>query len=152
VTLTVDASIAGATVRLTAANTGTTTIHVFDCEAMPYLWQDGDGLLVLHGMHEPPEESDHWGVEVPNTRPLAPGDVLRGEVSFDPLWVHSHYGTGDRFVDLATPTRIRTAVGWGATPIDDRAAVEMGLNVVCRQWQQLTCGPDLAVPGGLGRR
>jgi len=145
-TISVEASIDGTIVRVAATNNSSATVHVFDSDAMPYLLQDGDGLLVLHGMHEPPEDSDHWGIEVPSTRPLAPGNALRGEVSLDPLWVHSHYGTGDPLVDLATPTRIRTAVGWGSTPLDDRATVEMGLDLVCRRWQHLTHGPDLVWP------
>ena len=144
--LRVDAGIDGTTCWIEATNVGTTTVHVFDSDAMPYLLQDGDGLRVLHGMHEPPPNRDYWGIEIPPTRPLAPGDVFRGSVDLEPLWVHSHYGTGDPFVGLADPVRIRTAVGWGREPLDDAALASTNVHLVCTTWQRLAFGPELRLP------
>lgn len=144
--LTVEATLEGTRCRLQATNTGARPVYVFDCDSMPYLLQEGAGLLVLHGMHEPPPEADYWGIEIPATRPLEPGDVLHAAVDLDPLWVRSHYGAGDPFRGLASPTRVRTAVGWGATPLDAAALASMSLQMVCRDWQHLAPGPDLTLP------
>jgi hypothetical protein len=143
--LRVDAGSDGASCWIEATNVGPTTVHVFDSDQMPYLLQDRDALLVLYGMHEPPANRDYWGVEIPPTKPLAPGEVVRGVVSLDPLWVHSHYGTGDEFVGLAHPTRIRTAVGWGHAPLDEAALATSNVHLVCTVWQQLALGPDLSL-------
>jgi hypothetical protein len=143
--LRVDAGTDGASCWIEATNVGPATVHVFDSDQMPYLLQDRDALLVLYGMHEPPANRDYWGVEIPLTKPLAPGEVVRGVVSLDPLWVHSHYGTGDEFVGLAYPTRIRTAVGWGHAPLDEAALATSNVHLVCTVWQQLALGPDLSL-------
>ena len=144
--LRVDAGIDGASCWIEATNVGPTTVHVFDSDQMPYLLQDRDALVVLYGMHEPPANLDYWGIEIPLTKPLAPGEVVRGAVSLDPLWVHSHYGAGDPFVGLAHPTRIRTVVGWGNLPLDDVALASTNVHLVCREWQRLAIGPELSLP------
>jgi len=144
--LRVDAGIEGASCWIEATNVGRTTVHVFDSDQMPYLLQDRDALVVLYGMHEPPANLDYWGIEIPLTKPLAPGEVVRGAVSLDPLWVHSHYGAGDPFVGLAHPTRIRTVVGWGNLPLDDVALASTNVHLVCREWQRLAIGPELSLP------
>jgi hypothetical protein len=143
--LRVDAGIEGVSCWIEATNVGRTTVHVFDSDQMPYLLQDRDGLRVLYGMHEPPANFDYWGIEIPPTKPLAPGEVVRGAVGLDPLWVHSHYGTGDRFVGLAHPTRIRTVVGWGHVPLDDATLASMNVHLVCEEWQRLAIGPELSL-------
>lgn len=98
-------------------NDGDATVHLLDGERMPYLIRDDDGLLVLFGVNPPDPEVDYYGIEIPTTRPLEPGETLEHDVSLDPLILGDHYETQREPTPLPRPITVRCEVGYGDTPI-----------------------------------
>lgn len=134
---------AGLTVRCTVKNQGDHAVQVLDSPRLPYLLAEGDGLVVLHGVHPPPEDRDYNVIEIPTTRALAAGEALTFSRALVPLTLHGHYE------DESTPARhgavtVACRVGYGTTAItaaDQRStSIERLLG-----WQQLVSSEPVTV-------
>jgi hypothetical protein len=99
-------------------NVSTALVHVFDSPRMPYIFIQEDGsLLVLHGVHPPDPDLDYYGIEIPITRPLPPGEVMECKVSLTPLYLKNHYEEEREPADLHGQVIVHCNVGWGERPI-----------------------------------
>jgi hypothetical protein len=124
-------------VRYEIHNVGAEPIHLVDSKRLPYQLIDGTTLVVLHGVNPPDPNRLYNMIEIPTTRPLAPGDRLSGEQTLPAKMLRDHYG------ELPAPDavtrgaiRVRCDVGWGATPIT--AASRRGMSIQqLLAWQQL---------------
>ena len=136
-----------AIVRYLVRNVGRETLHVLDGSRMPYqIARDDHTLVILHGVNGPVPDHILVGVEIPLTRPLAPGEVFIGEARIGEPSLRNHYEARPAPPSLLHgPIRVRCEVGWGTTPIVE------GREPSIRQllaWQQLAGdGPfDVVLP------
>jgi hypothetical protein len=135
-------------VRYDIHNTGPEAIHLIDSKRLPYLRADGSTLAVLHGINPPDPDRLYNAIEIPLTRPLAPGEHLTGELILPARMLRDHYGEQPAPDTLLHGTiQVRCDVGWGTSPIT--AASRRGMSITqLLAWQQLTSfGPfDVALP------
>ncbi len=108
-------------VQVQIKNVSDATLHLFDSARMPYvLLQADESLLILYGVNPPDPNKDYFTIEIPITRPLAPGAVIENEVSLTPLYLGHHYGLArqrSRPTVKHGTTTVYCEVGWGKTPI-----------------------------------
>ena len=147
--LAVDLSFAGEgtpslTAHCAAKNVSGQPVQVFDSPRMPYLISDRGTLVVLHGVSPPPEDRDLNAIEIPTTRPLAPGDSVAFDVRLAPLHLRSHYGAEPPDPALHGATAIVCRVAHGATPIDEAARAHTAISALLA-WQQFEASPTLVV-------
>lgn len=131
------------TVRCTVRNHGDGAVQVLDSPRLPYLLDDGGALVVLHGVHPPPDDRDYNVIEIPTTRALAAGESLTFSRALVPLVLHGHYE------DEATPPRhgavsVVCRLGYGATAITaaDRRSTSIERLLA---WQQLVSSAPVTV-------
>jgi len=117
VELTCSQAVGAPAVRCEARNVSQQTVHVFESKRMPYLLLEGDGLVLLFGVHEAPPLKSFNMVEIPVTRPLAPGETLRFERVVDPLVLANHYETVATPAHFAGEHRLVGRVGWLSEPV-----------------------------------
>lgn len=146
--LSIEVSVSGdgtaaATVRCTARNVSGRELHVLDWRRLPYLLDEGGGLVVLHGVHPPPADRDLNIIEIPTTRPLAAGEALTFEAKLSPLVLHGHYGE-EPSPPRHGPVEVRCQVGHGATPILEAARHQISINTLL-EWQHLETSPTVIV-------
>jgi hypothetical protein len=120
------------------------TLHVLDGERMPYLIADDGGLLVLFGVTPPDPDVDYYGVEIPTTRPLAPGAAITHDVALRPLHLHDHYEAQREPSTLSGTITVRCEVGWGETPIE-RAERHLYSIESVLAWQHVTASRPVEV-------
>jgi hypothetical protein len=101
-------------------NIGLEIIHIIDNGRVPYeLIEDERTLVILHGLHPPPVNSTFM-FGVPRTRPLAPGDVHAGKVTWPKRVTQDHYGPSVTPVTLRQGTiHVRCEAGWWHVPVTD---------------------------------
>jgi hypothetical protein len=126
-------------------NAGTEPIHLIDGKRLPYQLTDGATLVVLHGVNPPDPDRLYNMIEIPLTRPLAPGERLAGEQVLPPAMLRDHYG------EQPTPAalqhgriQVRCDVGWGTTPITAASRRTMSIQQLLA-WQQVTRSTALEV-------
>lgn len=146
--LAIDLTVAGEgtsalTAHCAANNISTAPVHVFDAPRMPYLIEDRGTLVLLHGVSPPPENADLNTIEIPTTRPLAPGESFAFDVPLVPLVLRGHYGPVTGAVPHG-PAAIVCRVAHGATPIDAITRARMSIATLL-SWQQIESSPTLAV-------
>jgi hypothetical protein len=126
-------------IRYQLRNTGAAAIHVLESRRMPYqLVSDEATLVILHGVNPPDPDTLYNMIEIPTTRPVAPGEAFEGEVVLPLEMLRDHYG------ERRAPERlrhgkiqVRCEVGWGTTPITEAERAKMSIQSLLT-WQQLT--------------
>jgi hypothetical protein len=108
----------------------------------------GETLVILHGVNPPDPNRLHNMIEIPLTRPLAPGERLAGQQVLPAKMLRDHYGEQPAPDALLHGTiQVRCDVGWGTSPIT--AASRRGMSIQqLLAWQQITSfGPfDVVLP------
>jgi len=125
-------------VRYEIHNAGAEPIHLIDSKRLPYQVADGETLAILHGVNPPDPDRLYNMIEIPLTRPLAPGERLAGEQVLPVQVLRDHYGEQPTPAALLHGTlHVRCDVGWGTTPIT--AASRRGMSIQqLLAWQQIT--------------
>jgi hypothetical protein len=110
----------GVMIRYQINNISTNNIHIIDNGRAPYqLARGADTLVILHGIHPPPSDRTFM-FDVPRTRPLEPGDVFVGEVTWPRRFMRDHYGHELAPASLMRGTiRVRCEAGWWQTPVTE---------------------------------
>lgn len=125
--------------------TNATTVHIFDSNRMPYLiLQDDGSLLVLHGVNPPDPERDYYAIEIPITRPVAPGEEVGYQVKLTPLYLSDHYGKHRTPTDLHGSIKVQCQIGWGETPILASERHKKSINFLL-DWQRLVDAEPIQV-------
>jgi hypothetical protein len=128
---------AGAGVDVRIRNRSDAPVHLLDGPRMPYLLRpSGDEIVVLFGVNPPDPDLDYLGIEIPLTRPLAPGEEVRHHATVSPLQLRDHYSTERTAVELHGPVTVRAEVGWGETPITEHDARRISITSLL-EWQRL---------------
>ena len=132
------------TLRLELVNRSSDTIHVLASPRLPYLLFENDRAVVLYGVNDPDPDLDYYGIEIPPTRPLAPGERLIAETAIVPLIPRHHYEAKREPVTLPDELEVLCKAAYGDTPIDDarRAAMQIKLLLA---WQHWVSAPPLRV-------
>jgi hypothetical protein len=125
-----------------ARNISQDVVHVIDSPGLPYRYWDDGVLVVLHGVNPPPEDTDFYGVEIVETRPLAPGATLEFTASIRPLYIGDHYGAARTPVSPPRTVAISCRVGWGSIAIPAAESFLWSIERVLG-WQQLAHAPDM---------
>ena len=132
-------------VRYQIENISDSTIYIFDSPRMPYVLLQEDGwLVVLHGVNPPDPEIDYYGIEIPTTKPVEPGEIVSYEVNFVPLYLKDHYETQRTPTELHGSVTVRCQVGWGETPILASERHKISINSLL-EWQHITEGEPIEV-------
>jgi hypothetical protein len=135
-------------VRYEIHNAGAEPIHLIDSKRLPYQLADGSTLVILHGVNPPDPNRLYNAIEIPLTRPLAPGEHLTGEQALPAKVLRDHYGEQPAPGALLHGTiQVRCDVGWGTSPITTASRRGMSIQQLLA-WQQLTSfGPfDVVLP------
>ncbi|TMQ09181.1 MAG: hypothetical protein E6J91_31095 [Deltaproteobacteria bacterium] len=118
-------------------NAGTEAIHLIEGKRLPYQLTDGPTLVLLHGVNPPDPDRLYNLIEIPLTRPLAPGEHIAGEQLLPTAMLRDHYG------EQPTPStlrhgriQVRCDVGWGTTPITAASRRTMSIQQLLT-WQQI---------------
>jgi hypothetical protein len=134
------------TVRYEIRNPGADVLYLLDGRHMPYRLAVGsDTLEILHGVNPPDPNKLYNMIEIPLTRPFAPGEHVTGEVVLPAPTLRDHYGeqpTPDRL--LRGTIQVRCTVGWGTTPIAAADRARMSIQQLLA-WQQLTSFGPISV-------
>ncbi len=130
-------------VQVQIKNVSDTTRHLFNSARMPYVLLQADGsLLILYGVNPPDPNTDYFMIEIPATKPLAPGETLENEVSLTPLYLGHHYGLPrqrSRPTAKHGTTTVYCEVGWGETPILPAKEEKSIRNIQqLMEWQHVT--------------
>lgn len=135
-------------VRYEIHNAGGEAIHLIDSKRLPYQLVQGSTFTILYGINPPDPDRLYNAIEIPLTRPLAPGERVTGEQVLPARMLHDHYGEHPApDAALHGTLQVRCEVGWGTAPIT--AASRRGMSIkVLLAWQQLTSfGPfDVVLP------
>lgn len=147
-TFSIEVSVSGdgtpaATVHCVARNVSDREVHVLSARKMPYLLDDNGALVVLHGVHPPPQDRDLNLIHIPTTRPLAAGESLTFEVALQPLELHDHYGE-EPTPPRHGPVKVVCRLGHGATPISAAAQSQLSISDLLA-WQTLESSPSVVV-------
>ncbi|HAG85148.1 MAG TPA: hypothetical protein DCL61_29365 [Cyanobacteria bacterium UBA12227] len=125
-------------VRYQIKNIANSTIHIFDSPKMPYrILQEDGSLLLLQGVNAPDPYRFYYGIEIPTTRSIEPGEVVSYEVSLVPLYLKDHYETQRTPTELHGSLIVRCQVGWGETPILASERHKKSINSLL-EWQHIT--------------
>lgn len=146
--LTIDVTIDGdgtaaLAVRCTVTNAGAQPVQLFDSKRMPYLLDEGGTLVVLHGVHPPPDDRDYNIIEIPTTRPLGAGESLTFDVALVPLRLHGHF-EDQPATTRHGPTPLVCRVGHGATAITEADRPRTTIDKLL-SWQQLVSSAPVSV-------
>jgi hypothetical protein len=129
-------------VRLEAVNRSARAVHVLQSPRLPYLLLDGARVTVLHGVNDPDPEMDYYGIEIPLTRPLAPGEHLVVETQLVPLIPRHHYERKTAPVAVPAEIEVVCRLAYGDTAIDAAARSKMSINQLLA-WQHWVEAPAL---------
>ncbi len=136
------ATVDGVDVRI--HNRSDTTVHLLDGDRMPYVLRASDELVVLFGVNPPDPDLDYLGIEIPSTRPLAPGATEEHRVALRPLWLRDHYSSERSPTELHGDTTVHCEVGWGESPITDETARRMSITSLV-EWQRIARSDSVRV-------
>jgi hypothetical protein len=126
-------------------NAGTEPIHVIDSKRLPYQLADGAMLVILHGVNPPDPHRLYNLIEIPLTRPLAPGEQIAGEQLLPMARLRDHYSEEAAPAGLLHGRiQVRCDIGWGTTPITAASRRTMSIQQLLA-WQQLTRSAVLEV-------
>jgi hypothetical protein len=135
-------------IRYEIHNAGTDPIHLIDSKRLPFQIIDGTTLVILHGVNPPDPNRLYNAIEIPPTRPLAPGERITGEQALPVKTLRDHYGEQAAPAALLHGTiHVRCDVGWGTTPITTASSRGMSIQQLLA-WQQVASfGPfPVALP------
>jgi hypothetical protein len=132
------------TVRLEAVNQSSTPVHVLSSKRLPYVMFEQGRAVVLYGVNDPDPDLDYYGIEIPPSRPLAPGETLVAEAQVVPLVPHHHYGSKTAPVALPAELEVVCKLAYGDAPTDP---AKMAINALLA-WQQWVTAPALRVATG----
>jgi hypothetical protein len=119
-------------------NAGTEPIHVVDSKRLPYQLTDGPTLVLLYGVNPPDPDRLYNLIEIPLTRPLAPGEHIGGEQLLPAVVLRDHYGEQPAPAALLHGRiQVRCDLGWGSTPITAASRRTMSIQQLLA-WQQLS--------------
>jgi hypothetical protein len=123
-------------VQFEIRNAGAEPIHVIDSKRLPYQIADGSTLVILYGIDPPDPDRLYNLIEIPLTRPLAPGERITGEQVLPVKMLRDHYGEQPAPDALVGGTiQVRCDVGWGSTPITASSRRGMSIQQLLA-WQQ----------------
>jgi hypothetical protein len=134
----------GVTLRLEAVNRSTETLHLLASKRLPYVLFEDGRAVVLYGVNDPDPEIDYYGIEIPLTRPFAPGEHLIAEAAIVPLVPRHHYGEQTAAVALPAELEVHCKLAYGDTPIDEARRGAMAINALLA-WQRWVTAPPLRV-------
>lgn len=132
------------TLRLEAINRSPDVVHVFASTRLPYVLFDGGRATVLYGVNDPDPDLDYYGIEIPLTRPLAPGEHLVAGATIVPLVPRHHYEAKPAPVALPADLEVTCKLAYGDTPIDEDHRARMTINALLA-WQHWVTAPTLHV-------
>lgn len=97
-------------ISVEATNNSEQTLHmiasVSSNKKQPYVMMNEGALEVIFGINEPDPDIDYFGVEIPFTRPLGPGEVYKEEVQIIPLTQREHFGYDQEVTPLRGDVRV----------------------------------------------
>jgi len=132
------------TLRLELVNHSADVIHVLASPRLPYVLFEGGRALVLYGVNDPDPDLDYYGIEIPLTRPLAPGEQLSVDTTLVPLVPRHHYEAKQAPVALPPELDVVCKAAYGDTPIDDARRPTMQIKALLA-WQHWVTAPPLRV-------
>jgi hypothetical protein len=132
------------TVRLEAVNQSSMPVHVLSSKRLPYVMFEQGRAIVLYGVNDPDPDLDYYHIEIPPSRPLAPGETLIAEAQVVPLVPHHHYESKTAPVALPAELEVTCKLAYGDTPIDP---TKMAINALLA-WQHWVAAPTLRVATG----
>ena len=135
------------TVRLEAVNQSAAPVHVLSSKRLPYVMFEQGRALVLYGVNDPDPEIDYYHIEIPPSRPLAPGEKLVAEAQVVPLVPHHHYESKTAAVALPAELEVVCKLAYGDAPTDP---AKMAINALLA-WQHWVTAPPLRVATGATR-
>ena len=123
--------------RYSIKNISAQAVYIFDSPRMPYfLKASDDTLVILYGVHPPKPNVSYYGIEIPLTQGLEPGQTLEDEISLTPLYLKNHYETDRTPTAFGEFKRIQCQVGWGETPILKSDRHKLSIHTLL-DWQHL---------------
>jgi hypothetical protein len=132
------------TLHLEAVNRSAATVHVLASERLPYVLFEDGRAVVLYGVNDPDPDLDYYGIEIPLTRPLAPGDRLAASATIVPLVPRHHYEAKQAPVALPAELEVVCKLAYGEAPIDEARRGAMAINGLLA-WQRWVTAPPLRV-------
>jgi hypothetical protein len=134
----------GVTLRLELVNRSSEVIHVLASPRLPYLLFEDGRAVVLYGVNDPDPDLDYYGIEIPLSRPLAPGEQLVATTRLVPLVPHHHYEAKPSPVALPGELEVICKAAYGVTPIGDAQRAAMQIKTLLA-WQHWVTAPTLHV-------
>ena len=131
--------------RLELTNRSTDVVHVLASPRLPYVLFEGGRALVLYGVNDPDPDLDYYGIEIPLTRPLAPGESLAVDTLIVPLIPRHHYEAKQAPVALPAALEVQCKAAYGTTPIDEARRPSMQIQALLA-WQHWVTAPVFRVP------
>lgn len=135
------------TLHLDAVNRSPAPVHVLASERLPYVLFENGRAVVLYGVNDPDPDLDYYGIEIPLTRPLAPGEHLVAAATIVPLVPRHHYEAKQAPVALPAELEILCKLAYSETPIDEARRDAMAIHVLLA-WQRWVTAPPLRVKTG----
>jgi hypothetical protein len=135
------------TLHLEAVNLSAATVHVLESERLPYVLFEDGRAVVLYGVNDPDPDLDYYGIEIPLTRPLAPGDRLAAAATIVPLVPRHHYEAKQAPVALPAALEVVCKLAYGETPIDEARRGTLAINGLLA-WQRWVTAAPLHVSTG----
>lgn len=132
------------TLRLELINRSSDTIHVLASPRLPYVLFEDGRAVVMYGVNDPDPDLDYYGIEIPLTRPLAPGEHLVADTTLVPLVPRHHYEAKQAPVALPDELEVLCKAAYGDTPIDDARRAAMQIKALLA-WQHWVTAPPLRV-------
>jgi hypothetical protein len=132
------------TVRLEAVNQSSAPVHVLSSKRLPYVMFEQGRAVVLYGVNDPDPDIDYYHIEIPPSRPLAPGETLIAEAQVVPLVPHHHYESKTAPVALPAELEVVCKLAYGDAPTDP---AKMAINALLA-WQHWVTAPALRVATG----
>jgi hypothetical protein len=106
------------TLHLEAINRSDRVVHVLTSKRLPYVLFEGGRAMVLCGVNDPDPDIDYYGIEIPPSRPLAPGERLTADAAIVPLVPHHHYGGQEAPVALPAELEVVCKLAYGDAPLE----------------------------------
>lgn len=132
---------AGAAIRVRALNTADVDVHLFDSDKMPYMGLENGELLVSWAVGAPDPEVDYFGIEIPVTRPLPPGEAFETTVALEQVTLRDHYESDREPTRLSGSLQVRCEFGFTLTPITERDRPEMAIESLIAMQQVAGTAP-----------
>ena len=105
-----------------AINNSKNTLHMIASlsqkKKQPYLLKSEGVLEVIYGVNAQDPDIDYFGVEIPTTRPLKPGEVFKEHVQIIPLMQRDHFGHDLNETPLQGELNVMCRFAFMRTPIE----------------------------------